>query len=366
MALLRVSLVGGGATSAVGRAHISALSMDRDWKIVSILPSSEDVFENVPTSLNQDVEVFENLEQLLGKSKKHNLDFVINLTPSNLHFDYGKKILESGFNLIIEKPMSLTTAESLELINVSQERKLRLYTIQNYSSFVMVMALKRFLEENAIGNILHIYARMLQQGFLRKTNGDAPKIQNWRLSDPSIPMVMHDLGSHLLHLIGFITKDYPTKVIANYNKSSVYPDLVSSCEILGTDENKISYNLTLGKSFLGNQNNSQIEIYGTRGSLKWDMQNSEYLEWTDEEGLKFILDRQWAETKYPELLIFSRFKPGHAGGFVEALANYYIILKSDFHNNIEVNRYLTQPNDVLKYLRVMEACTESVKSKTWC
>jgi predicted dehydrogenase len=366
LARVRVSIVGGGATSAVGRTHISALSMDRDWEIVSIVPSSEDVLENVPNALSQDVEVFENLEQLLDKSKAHNLDFVVNLTPSNLHFEHGRKILESGFNLIIEKPMSLSATESLDLINIARTNELKLYTIQNYSSFVMVMALKRFLEEKSIGKILHVYGRMLQQGFLRKVNGDSPKIQDWRLSDPNIPMVMHDLGSHLLHLVGFLTKSYPTKVIANYNKSTVYPNLVSSCELLGTDKDEISYNLTLGKSFLGNQNNFQIEIFGTRGSLKWDMQNSELLEFTDEEGLKCTLDRQWAEQKYPELLYFSRFKPGHSGGFVEALANYYIILKSEFQNSTDLNRYLTQPNEVAKYLRVMEACSQSVRNESWC
>ncbi len=366
MAQLRISIVGGGATSAVGRAHISALSMDRDWEIVSIVPSSEDVLENVPNSLSQDVEVFENLEQLLDKSKAHNLDFVVNLTPSNLHFEQGRKILESGFNLIIEKPMSLSTKESLELINIARANELKLYAIQNYSSFVMVMAAKRFIEEKSIGKILHIYGRMMQQGFLRKTNGDLPKIQEWRLTDPDIPMVIHDLGSHLLHLVGYLIKGYPTKVIANYNKSTVYPNLVSSCEILGIDEDEISYNLILGKSFLGNQNNFQIEIFGTQGSLKWDMQNSELLEFADEEGLKCTLDRQWAEQKYPELISFSRFKPGHAGGFVEALANYYVILKNEFQNGTELNRYLTQPNEVAKYLRVMEACSESVRNKSWC
>jgi len=363
---IKVSLVGGGSSSAVGRAHITALSMDNEWDIVSILPSSEDIHSNIPQNLNGDVIIFENLDELLNSEDSKNLDFIINLTPSTIHFNQAKKILESGFNLIIEKPLSLNAEEALEIKNLASKNKLKLFIIQNYSSFVMVMALKKILEESTIGELLHIHARMLQQGFIRKLNGEFAMIQDWRLLDPEIPMVMHDLGSHLLHLVGFLSGSYPNKVIANFNLSHVHNDLIGSCEILGVNKKKTSYNLSLGKSFLGHQNNFHIELYGTLGSLKWDIANSEILVYTNEEGMKVVLDRQWAESKYPELVIFSRFKPGHTSGFVEALANYYTILKSDFDKSSRLDQVLTRPEEVLGYINVMKACLKSVASESWC
>ena len=330
-----------------------------------MVPSSLSAQEKVPSNLSNEVKIFNSLDEFLGALENFEIDFVINLTPSNLHFSQGKKILNRGLNLIIEKPISLTLEESQELCQIAKSNNLKLYTIQNYSSFVMVMALKRFLEKNSIGQILHVYGRMLQQGYLRNVNGNIAKIQDWRLVDQGIPMVMHDLGSHLIHLIGFLTKNYPKKVVSNFNNSTVLVNTISSCEILGVDENKVSYNLSMGKSYLGNQNSFQIEIFGSLGSLKWELQNSEFLEYTKEDGVKISLDRQWAESQFPELLIFSRFKPGHSAGFVEALANYYTILKYDFEKNPELAKFLTPLDEVNNYLGVMEACVLSVKYNSW-
>ena len=365
MSRLKVGIIGGGNSSAVGRAHITAMSMDRDWEIVSIVPSADDVLTELPASLKDDVQIYQDLDLLIQNGHKDELDFIVVLTPSNLHFSHGKRVLENKFNLIMEKPLCLNSLDAQMLKSIAEKNKLKLYTIQNYSAFVMIMALKKFIEQNAIGKILHLQAKMIQQGFVRKINNEHPKIQEWRKVDPEIPMVMQDLGSHLFHLVGFLTRNLPIHVTANYTRSHVYPNLISSCEVLAKDENGTSYNLVIGKSFFGNQNNLEIEIFGSSGSLKWQLNSSEILEYTKDDGSKVILDRQWAENEFPELLIFSRFKPGHAGGFIEALANYYLILKYDFTENSNLANALTKAQDIINYIKILEACSRSQKFARW-
>jgi predicted dehydrogenase len=365
MSRLKVGIIGGGNSSAVGRAHITALSIDRDWEIVSIVPSADDVLNELPASLKDGVQIYQDLDLLIRNGHKDKLDFVVVLTPSDLHFEHGKKVLENKFNLITEKPLCLNSHEAQTLKLIAEKNKLKLYTIQNYSAFVMIMALKKFIEQSSLGKILHIQAKMIQQGFVRKINNEHPKIQEWRMVDPEIPMVMQDLGSHLFHLVGFLTSNLPIQVTANYTKSNLYPNLISSCEILARDEDGSSYNLIVGKSFLGNQNNLEIEIFGSTGSVKWQLNNSELLEYTKDDGSKIYLDRQWAENEFTELVIFSRFKPGHAGGFIEALANYYLILKYDFTKNDKLSNYITKTQDIINYIKVLEACSRSQKFARW-
>jgi predicted dehydrogenase len=362
---IRVGIIGGGSNSAVGRAHISALSMDRSWSIESILPSAQDALRYFPENLGLNVQVSKNIDQFFQFGHENKLDFIINLTPSNIHFETGKKILENGFNLIVEKPMSLNVQHSIVLSDIAKSKNLKLWTIQNYSNFVMVMAMKKFLSLASIGELLHVYVKMLQQGYIRRVNGEHTTIQNWRLQDPPIPMVMHDLGSHVLHMIGFLTTDFPKQVISNFNYSTVHKNLISSCEIIGKGGHNTSYSILLGKTFFGNQNSFQIELFGSKGSVKWELNNSEEIEYISQDGVKRILDRAWAEQEYPDLLAFSRFKPGHDAGFVESLANNYLVLKEEFENNNKLNFFLTFPDQTVKYLKVMEACAQSAASHSW-
>jgi predicted dehydrogenase len=56
-----------------------------------------------------------------------NIDFVYIASPNNLHFDYAKKALEYGKNVICEKPFTTTVKESKELIRLAKDRGLFLF-----------------------------------------------------------------------------------------------------------------------------------------------------------------------------------------------------------------------------------------------
>ncbi len=55
------------------------------------------------------------------------LDVVYIAVPNNLHFEIGKKVLESNKNIILEKPFTSTLAEAEELIILAQERELVIF-----------------------------------------------------------------------------------------------------------------------------------------------------------------------------------------------------------------------------------------------
>jgi predicted dehydrogenase len=51
----------------------------------------------------------------IKKSKEERIEVVSVLTPNFLHFPMAKKLLENGFHVICEKPLTTTYAEAKEL-----------------------------------------------------------------------------------------------------------------------------------------------------------------------------------------------------------------------------------------------------------
>lgn len=56
-----------------------------------------------------------------------NIDTVYIALPNNLHFEFSKKALEAGKNVIIEKPMTVTYKEAETLSRIARERKLFIF-----------------------------------------------------------------------------------------------------------------------------------------------------------------------------------------------------------------------------------------------
>ena len=46
--------------------------------------------------------------------------------PAELHYPAGRKLLEKGLNVMLEKPMTLTAAQSAELVELAQRTGARL------------------------------------------------------------------------------------------------------------------------------------------------------------------------------------------------------------------------------------------------
>src|SRR3989339_929491 len=72
------------------------------------------------------------------------VELVIITTPSNTHFTIAKKLLDNGYNALVEKPICLSSFEAKELEMVARREKLILYqsTLERYNPLI------KFLKEN--------------------------------------------------------------------------------------------------------------------------------------------------------------------------------------------------------------------------
>ena len=84
------------------------------------------------------------------------LDAVVIATPHHLHAPMGLDCLEAGLHTFVEKPIANTVSEADKMIEAAQARDLKLAVGHNYRTFPGNRALKRLIDEGALGEIYRV------------------------------------------------------------------------------------------------------------------------------------------------------------------------------------------------------------------
>jgi predicted dehydrogenase len=95
-------------------------------------------------------------------------DLVLISTPPATHFELGKLALNSGSNVILEKPVGLNTAETLELVNLSTNSKLELFVDHTYIFTPQAKFIYETLQKGLLGELQFITSSRLNLGLIQK------------------------------------------------------------------------------------------------------------------------------------------------------------------------------------------------------
>ena len=93
---------------------------------------------------------FDNIHSLLTSSK---FDIAVVCTPNGLHAEHSIQCLQAGVHVICEKPMALTAADCLKMIQASEEAGKKLFVVKQNRFNPPVAALKEKLNQHALGKI---------------------------------------------------------------------------------------------------------------------------------------------------------------------------------------------------------------------
>ncbi|WP_131799229.1 Gfo/Idh/MocA family protein, partial [Chryseobacterium contaminans] len=81
------------------------------------------------------------------------VELVIINTPVQTHYEYAKKALEAGKNIIVEKPFTVNVEEAEELVKLAEEKGLFLSVYQNRRFDRDFQQVKKVIHEGKLGNI---------------------------------------------------------------------------------------------------------------------------------------------------------------------------------------------------------------------
>ncbi|MEM8951151.1 MAG: Gfo/Idh/MocA family oxidoreductase, partial [Pseudomonadota bacterium] len=120
MKRLNWGMIGGGQGSQIGPAHRLGAGLDGAFDFVAgALDHRPDEGRAYARSLGiaADRAYGDWKEMLAGeRDRPDRIDLVTVATPNATHFEIAKAFLEAGFNVLCEKPMTMTVEEGEEIV----------------------------------------------------------------------------------------------------------------------------------------------------------------------------------------------------------------------------------------------------------
>jgi predicted dehydrogenase len=327
---LRMGMVGGGSDAFIGAIHRLAAFMDGQIELVcgcfSINPaislsSGKSYYLHENRVYKTYEEMFENEVKLPEGDR---MDFVTIVTPNFAHFGPAMMALENGFNVVIDKPITFTLDEALQLQSKLQETGLLLALTHTYSGYPAVKHAKQMVAEGQLGKIRKIFVEY-PQGWLSSKLEDSGNAQaSWR-TDPKRSGkagAMGDIGTHAHHLAEYINGLKTTELCAELNIFVPGRLLDDDGAVLLRFDNGAKGVLVATQIAAGEENAIKIRVYGDKGGLEWAQHepNTLIAKWTNKPTEIYRVGTSMGSAA---AAANTRTPGGHPEGYLEAFANIY-------------------------------------------
>ena len=330
MKKIKLGFVGGGKDSLIGILHKVASQMYDKYDLVSGVFST-DKKTNIDTAktLGLDLSrVYESYDDMIKAELKLDADERIKavsiLTPNFLHYPIAKKFLENGFNIICEKPLTITLKEALELKKIKDSQSLVFGLTHTYTGYPMVRQMSQMIEDKVIGNIQRVDSTYFQ-GWINDIIHDKDKRKStWRLNPEisGISSCLADIGTHAFNMLELVCGMKVKKILADLNHLYEDNPLDIDVSVLVRMENGAKGTIRSSQIVTGIENNLNIAVHGSLGSLIWEQENPNYLyHYTNDKPLQVLKPGHPYNSKIS--LDGTKLPAGHPEGIFDAMGNIY-------------------------------------------
>jgi predicted dehydrogenase len=329
-AKLKMGMVGGGPGAFIGRIHRMAAELDGDAQLVCGAFSSDpersreagNSFHLAPDRVYESYARMFEVE--VGRPFAQRMDFVVIATPNHLHYEPARLALESGFHVVVDKPMCFSLEEARALQEVVERSGKILAVTYTYSGYPMVKQARSLVADGRIGRVRKIYAEYTQGWLSSNLEASGSKQASWR-TDPArsgAGGAIGDIGTHVAHLAEYVSGLSITHVNAMLNTFVQGRRLDDDSSMLVRFDNGASGVLVATQIAAGEENNLSIRLYGDKGAIEWQQLEPNSLVVRSLEGPVeiFRTGRVYLEEAAARN---SRTPPGHPEGYIEAFANLF-------------------------------------------
>ncbi len=171
------------------------------------------------------------------------LDAVVIATPPATHYSLAKEFLEHGFNVLVEKPITINSKHAAELIEISQKKDLILMVGHTFEYNVAVHTLKNLIDTGELGQVYYVDTARLNLGLYQR---DLNVL--WDLAPHDISILLYILGctpvSVSAHGMPFVyegiqdvvymTMMFPDNILAHIHVSWLDPCKVRLITVVGS------------------------------------------------------------------------------------------------------------------------------------
>ena|SRR5688572_12501045 len=327
---LRYGMIGGGRGAFIGGVHRIASIMDGQAVLTAGAFSSdaerskasgEDLFLD-PSRVYGSYQEMAKAEA--KKPADERLDFIVIVTPNHQHFPPAKLFLESGFNVVCNKPVTFNLAEAKKLRAVVKKSKKVFVLTHNYTGNVMVKQARELVQSGFLGEIRKVVSEYPQGWLSTHIEASGQKQAAWR-TDPKrsgAAGCIGDIGTHAENLARYITGLHIDSLCADLTTFVKGRALDDDGNILVRFKGGAKGIIHASQISIGDENNLNIRVYGTKAAIEWHQEHPNQLivKYADKprevwgRGNGYVGKAASGVTRIPA---------GHPEGYLEAFGNLY-------------------------------------------
>ncbi len=327
MAKLNWGMIGGGEGSQIGPAHRLGAAVDGEFAFVAgALDHRPDVGRDYGQrlGLEKDRSYGDWKEMLAGeKVRDDRVDLVTVATPNATHFEITKAFLEAGFNVLCEKPMTMTVEQGEDIVRTANSAGKICAVNYGYSGYSLVRHMKAMVARGDLGKLRLVVAEFAHGHHADAQDADNPRVR-WRY-DPAqagVSAQFADCGIHALHMASFVTGQEVERLSADIVSTIPSRKLEDDAMVNFRMDGGAVGRLWTSSVAIGRQHGLTLQVFGESGGLRWAQEQPNQLNWMPLGGRLQVIER--GETGLsPEADRSSRVTIGHAEGMPLAFANIY-------------------------------------------
>ena len=234
--------------------------------------------------------------------ERDDIDLIDICTPGDMHSEIAIAALQAGKHVLCEKPLANSVADAAHMAEVARsaaERGVFAMCGFTYRRTPAVTLARRFVQEGRLGDIRHVRAQYLQDWL---SDPDAPL--TWRLDKQKAGSgALGDIGAHIVDMAQWVTGASVTDVSAMMRTFVTERPVAGERAGLGgtgssegpkgpvtvDDAAVFTARFDTGaigvfeatRMALGRKNALRLEVNGTRGSVAFDFEEQNVLEFYD-------------------------------------------------------------------------------------
>lgn len=190
MSNIKVEIIGCGN---IGKRHIAVFDQNPNTDIIGICDIKNDAATEQASIYANSFPIQNNFNELITTSQA---DLISICTPHHLHKQMTIEALNTGKNVLVEKPMALTVSDSKAMIESAKANNKRLYVMKQNRFNVPITITKEALDQNKLGKIY-----MVQCNVYWNRNPEYYSNSDWRGQKAKEGGALFTQASHFIDLL---------------------------------------------------------------------------------------------------------------------------------------------------------------------
>jgi len=281
---LNVGLVGGGKGAFIVQPHQKAIHFDGTRRVTAaaLFPDPKIALEeaaNWPYPIKGYGSYDEMISANAGLPEKERLDYIVIVTPNNVHYDPALKAIKGGIAVFCEKPLCLNLKEANDLVKAVRKHKVPFGVAHTYLGHWTTRLSRYIVREGLLGEVRWVDSAYLQGWLATKLEATGQMQATWR-TNPKLAGGSGcggDIGTHALMQLRYVTGLDVVQVAAHLEAFVEGRQLDDHCTVYCRLSNGGKALVRASQISIGHKNDLAIEIAGTKGTLRWRQEEPELI-----------------------------------------------------------------------------------------